>query len=1143
MMHIEKMERRDWLWPLLFLALGVAGAFTAYKLFHQAFPEASIDLRLTRDEIAARSLDFLRGRGLSTDGYRRTTIFSYDNQSKTYLERELGLQEANKVMASTVRIWRWQTRLFRPPQKEEMSVWLTTTGEMVGFSHKVDEGFPGAKLEKEEAQRIAEVFLRSERKLDLSRYKLVTDEVTNRPNRLDYTFTWEEEGFKLKEATRRMRVTVIGDQVGEFDEFLKVPEQWTRDYIQLRSRNELLQNFANASYVLLLGGVIFVIARSTRLRKIHWKASAGIGAVVGLLFAAQLWNSLPQAIQQLPTNTPYETLAAVLAVLFLIAGVVMGIYTMMLAASGEPLYRDLLPNHLALNHLFTLRGLRSKEFFNATLIGYGMAGMHLGLVALFYTMASRFGAWAPLDVNYDNTISTAFPWVAPLAMALVASTTEEFGFRLFAIPLLLRLTKSKVLAVVIPAFLWGFLHSAYPQQPAWIRGVEVGLIGVVAGWVFLRFGILATLVWHYTVDAVLMAMFLMRSDVLSYRLSGALVADAVLVPLLISVVFYLESRGFLKDRSILNAAPDEPAAASEAAPVAAAAAPADSDLETISAPGQAKPSDVITTTSFPAVVAPAAPFQFLPIEGMRLLVFGAALAVAVGLWVKQPSMGRSFKLEVTPQQAQEAATKYLGTVTPRVAVGLYRRVTSLQDGIPGSATDYLLERFSPQEVGEIYRSEVPVVFYQTRFFLPGQKEEYHVWVRLDGTPERYAHILDEKAPGARLSKVQAQTLAEKFLLERQVPLDNFQLVDHELEERDARTDHILTWEDKLPSLSDNARHRISVAVKGDEVNGPRHWIKIPEEWEREHTRITFWVTLPNLLIIGVGLIAVVLAAKAMSRVTPNWRFHLLLAGIGAAIILVHTMNGARGWALSYDTSIPWANYSTQRSLLALMAVIGGFIGLASLGVVAELLITERFGRPRFWAPPGYERARALLEGLFAGVCAAMILGAARLLTGVAVEKIPSVARGAGSGIPGFPVAEAPGMAMFTGSLMGGLWGALFLAAAAAIFFRLLRSPLAAAIGLAVVATMAAAAPALSATHFLKLWISIAVALVVIVALMLLLRFNLVSYVALFLASSAIPTITSAWSHPGLHAFAVQAAVLSALLVVGWLIWIKYELSR
>ncbi len=74
------------------------------------------------------------------------------------------------------------------------------------------------------------------------------------------------------------------------------------------------------------------------------------------------------------------------------------------------------------------------------------------------------------------------------------------------------MTKSKFLAVVLPAFMWGFLHSNYPQEPAYIRGIEVGLIGIVAGLVMLRWGIWATLTWHYTVDAFLISTSLLRSQ-------------------------------------------------------------------------------------------------------------------------------------------------------------------------------------------------------------------------------------------------------------------------------------------------------------------------------------------------------------------------------------------------------------------------------------------------------------------------------------------------------------------------------------------------------------------------------------------------------------------------------------------------------
>jgi len=43
-----------------------------------------------------------------------------------------------------------------------------------------------------------------------------------------------------------------------------------------------------------------------------------------------------------------------------------------------------------------------------------------------------------------------------VAIGVTAATSEEFLFRLFAIPFLHKLTGSRFLAVVLPAFFWGF---------------------------------------------------------------------------------------------------------------------------------------------------------------------------------------------------------------------------------------------------------------------------------------------------------------------------------------------------------------------------------------------------------------------------------------------------------------------------------------------------------------------------------------------------------------------------------------------------------------------------------------------------------------------------------------------------------------
>ena len=125
---------------------------------------------------------------------------------------------------------------------------------------------------------------------------------------------------------------------------------------------------------------------------------------------------------------------------------------------------------------------------------------------------------------------------------------------MFSVHFLLRSTKSRFLAVVLSAFAWGFLHSNYPQEPPYMRGIEVGLIGIVAGLVMLRWGILATLTWHYTVDAFLTSLSLMRSHDLYSRVSGGIVGFGALIPVGIAGVLYLARGGFADPAPLLNRA-------------------------------------------------------------------------------------------------------------------------------------------------------------------------------------------------------------------------------------------------------------------------------------------------------------------------------------------------------------------------------------------------------------------------------------------------------------------------------------------------------------------------------------------------------------------------------------------------------------
>src|SRR5947208_6866562 len=192
----------------------------------------------------------------------------------------------------------------------------------------------------------------------------------------------------------------------------------------------------------------------------------------------------------------------------------------------------------------SVRGLRTKRFFLGTVLGITLPGIFIAYQSAFYMIAFQHGAWSPADVPYTDLLNTKFPWAFVLFGGFLPAVSEEFLFRMFAIPFLRKVTRSIAIAVVLAGFIWGFGHAGYPQQPFYIRGVEVGIGGVALGLVMLRFGILPTLVWHYSVDAMYSAMLLLRSQSLYYRLSGAASAGIIAIPVLIALIAYWRHGGF-----------------------------------------------------------------------------------------------------------------------------------------------------------------------------------------------------------------------------------------------------------------------------------------------------------------------------------------------------------------------------------------------------------------------------------------------------------------------------------------------------------------------------------------------------------------------------------------------------------------------
>ena len=94
--RFERLSAKDFRVLIIWILLGALGVFVAWRYFFQAFPEASINFQVSRDEALSRAKTFLTQRGASLDGYESTIVFSVDDNTKTYLERTVGLATANR---------------------------------------------------------------------------------------------------------------------------------------------------------------------------------------------------------------------------------------------------------------------------------------------------------------------------------------------------------------------------------------------------------------------------------------------------------------------------------------------------------------------------------------------------------------------------------------------------------------------------------------------------------------------------------------------------------------------------------------------------------------------------------------------------------------------------------------------------------------------------------------------------------------------------------------------------------------------------------------------------------------------------------------------------------------------------------------
>ncbi len=891
------------------IAVVVAGISLAIglKYFSHAFPEASIEFRVNRDDSTPVALKFLAERGWSVGDYRHAAVFDYDDDAKVYLERTQGLERMNSLTKGPIHLWHWSHRWFKPQQKEEYRVAVTPAGEVVGFDHEIAESAAGANLDLPAARALAEKFLADVMRRDLAGLEFIDSTNDKRPARTDYSFTWKQKDVNLGDGSLRIEVGVDGDQVASYHEFVKVPEAWSRDYARLRSRNEAANFVDEVPWAVLCIAGLALLIQHLRRRNVPVYLSLGFGLVTALLYFFSQLNSFSLAEFGYRTTDSYSSFVSGFLVENLLVALVFGALIFLLVASTEPVYRESYPGFISIRRYLSWQGLRTRSFLLANVVGIAMTFFFFAYQTVFYLAANRLGAWAPAEVPFTDLLNTRFPWVMVLFFGFFPAVSEEIQFRAFAIPFLQKVLKWRPAAVVLPAFIWGFLHAGYPNQPFFIRGLEVGFGGIIIGLIMLRFGVLATLIWHYSVDALYTAFLLLRSPNHYLMLSGGLSAGIMLVPLLVAAACYFKTGTFSKEERLLNTAENPPAPLPQEA------------------------------------LAAEAPLVYRPLSSYQV---GAALAFAL-IFAGVASnrvyrFGKGIELHISSKDALRIADNYLDQ--RKVDPAKYRHVVWINDNVESDSLHYLAQRKTVEQADQIYRQATKLTLWAVRYFRPLEKEEYQVYVDpITGQVFGFHHTLPEDAPGAALTADQARALAEQAVKEHGYPLDGFDLQSSDVSKRKAREDYTLTWQAKPgdPRNVGDAHYRLKVEIAGDQVVGFSRFFKLPEDWLRAEEASTVWnKVLLTINILGVMVLVaggLILFVNLVRAGRMPWKrsakFGVLIAIVG----FLAALNNLSQVYMRYDTSMPLAVWKTFIAVsLTVAPLVEGLLAWLIIGAALSL---------------------------------------------------------------------------------------------------------------------------------------------------------------------------------------------------------------
>jgi len=915
------MKKVVQLWTLF----GIGSFIIAAYLFPSVMPLLNLSITMNRNEALEKAALFIQKKNFTVPDSSKVAAFIDDAHVQNFVELEGGGKDVFVQMfeRNYYHPYRWKVRFFKEKAVEESEVYFTPQGSLYGYKHLVSENTLGAILSKQHAQTLAEQELKAF-DVDLSQYMLVEHtqhEVMSK--RLDHEFTYERTDISLRDGKYRVHVKVAGDQVVEFNHFVKVPDKFLRMYQEMRSSNSMLTLIGlillYALYLLIFGGLIIYHLYKTRF--MLWKASAITALVVAFLSnvlvninQSSLWGLYYQ------TSMPYSFFVLNMLISLIMGFITYGALIFVSGVVGEGVTRITQDRHVQLWDFFKSGYLRSSAYIEHVAWAYGFVGVFCLYEVLFYKSAFEYlGWWMPAsDLSDINILSAYVPWLNPIALSLQAGFFEELLFRAIPLGLMLWIVpkikhRPILLALVLigQGIVFGLLHTGYPGLPSYARLVELIPVACGFGLIYYFIGIIPGIIAHFVYDALLYSLPLFVS---SFIIQKIIVLFFILLPLLIALYSY--ARGLIVlDSTHLNVA-WEPLRGAQ---------PEQEQVELAD--------------------------EYIQMPRMkRYIVLACGILGMLGVYQYRITHYDTHPLQVTKVQALQIAQKICEQEF-NISLDDWQKCCAIRPykdaGMDFIWRTYGIEAFQKLRDRYLYAPTWQVRFIRFDTDVAHRAEEYVAYVGPKSDDIKIARIVPEIEEGACLSQEQAAGIAYTFL-EKEYGINKSEVEFISAQEKDVshRKDWLFIFKDAAHYYAfDKGQGRLRIEIAGDKVVAHDAFIYPGEEWTRAQQAEDMKKNLFQMIItMLVGLLFFIIFIQFIGQAFNKKQLkHIIFAWgpLGLLLGLFAYVNDLPIFLSRFNTIQPWMHQIFQMSMSFGMGLI-----TALVSIIFMLGILNSYYKPR-----------------------------------------------------------------------------------------------------------------------------------------------------------------------------------------------------